>query len=232
MWPAFLCGMIWQILQFMPQEWSFAKQLTDPLTTVFILIGAWRYNRLHSAEAKTLLAALVLFVIAGAIFAFLPFSYFMAGLAVFLLAHVVLCIINFNRLRAAWRSGCRPRLFIVILAAICYIGLVGFVLQAVLPQVRDAVLANAIVAYTAVIIVMAISAAAAAATRYQSRWCWAAIGGGMMAVSDACLALRMFGGVSEAWVGYVIMPLYWGGIICYVFSEIAMRQQNKDNWHI
>jgi hypothetical protein len=53
-----------------------------------------------------------------------------------------------------------------------------------------------------------------------------------MAISDACLALRMFGGVSEAWVGYVIMPLYWGGIICYVFSEITMRQQNKDNWHI
>ena len=105
-------------------------------------------------------------------------------------------------------------------------------MQTVLPQVRDAVLANAIAVYTAVITVMAISAAAAAATRYQSHWWWAAIGGGMMAVSDACLALRMFGGVSEAWVGYVIMPLYWGGIICYVFSEITMRQQNKDNCHI
>ena len=86
-------------------------------------------------------------------------------------------------------------------------------------------LANAIVAYTAVITVMAISAAAAAATRYQSRWWWAAIGG-MMAISDACLALRMFGGVSEAWVGYAIMPLYWGGIICYVASEVV-RQENK-----
>ena len=103
-------------------------------------------------------------MIAGAIFAFLPFSYFIAGLAVFLLAHVVLCAINFNRLRAAWRSGCRPRLFMVILAAICYTGLVGFVLQAVLPQVHDAMLANAIVAYTTVITAMAISAAAAAAT--------------------------------------------------------------------
>ena len=226
MWPAFLCGIVWQILQFMPQEWSFAKQLTDPLTTVFILIGAWRYNRLHSAEAKILLAALVLFVIAGAIFAFLPFSYFIAGLAVFLLAHVVLCVINFNRLRAAWWLGCRPRLFMVILAAICYTGLVGFVLQAVLPQVHDAMLANAIIAYTAVITMMAISAAAAAATHYQSRWWWAVIGGGMMAISDACLALRMFGGISEAWVGYVIMPLYWGGIICYVASEV-MRQENE-----
>lgn len=227
MWPAFLCGIVWQILQFMPQEWSFAKQLTDPLTTAFILIGAWHYNRLHSAEAKILLAALVLFVIAGAIFAFLPFSYFIAGLAVFLLAHVVLCAINFNRLHAAWRSGCRPRLFMVILAAVCYTGLVGFVLQTVLPQVHDAVLANAIAAYTAVITVMAISAAAAAAARYQSRWWWAAIGGGMMAISDACLALRMFGGVSEAWVGYVIMPLYWGGIICYVASAAPARQENK-----
>lgn len=220
LWPVLLCAAIWQLLQFAPaDQWWWLQKATDPLTTTLIIYATWRYSDRQQSTTRLLLVALVLFVMAGSVMAFLPFAYFIVGLGVFLLAHLVLCVINLQRLACARRAGKRWHHYWTAVVAVGYILLAGLVVYRTIPQAGSAILAGAMGTYAVVIAVMATSAAVAARTGYQLRWWWAALGGAMLAASDALLALRLFAGMSEPWLVHSIMPLYWGGLVCYVAAS-------------
>ena len=84
LWPVLLCAAIWQLLQFAPADrWWWLQKATDPLTTTLIIYATWRYSDRQQSTTRLLLTALVLFVMAGSVMAFLPFAYFIVGLGAF-----------------------------------------------------------------------------------------------------------------------------------------------------
>ena len=81
LWPAFLCAVVWQLLQFAPaDQWWWLQKAMSPLTTMMIFLAVWRYSDRRQPTTWLLLVALVLFAVADSLVAFLPFSHLIVGL--------------------------------------------------------------------------------------------------------------------------------------------------------
>lgn len=81
LWPAFLCAVVWQLLQFAPSDqWWWLQKAMGPLTTMMIFLAVWRYSDRQQSTTWLLLVALVLFAVADSLVAFLPFSHLIVGL--------------------------------------------------------------------------------------------------------------------------------------------------------
>ena len=184
-----------------------------PLTTTMIFLAVWRYSDRHQPTTWLLLIALVLFVVADSLVAFLPFSHLIVGLGVW-------------RLILAFAKGAARHINWGLLLA-TFMGnaiMVYSILHSVLPRIGSPLLAGAIKVYAAVLMVLTTSGAAAALTDYRLRWSVGSCNGTILAASESALALQLFGKASEAWIIYSIMPLYWCGLASYVAASRPKKE--------
>jgi uncharacterized membrane protein YhhN len=181
--------------------------LGKPLTTLLLLVLAAGTRDALAPSYRALVTAGLLASLVGDVFLMLPGDYFLAGLASFLVAHL-LYIVAFST---------RARFLRHQLPVLAYVVVATLVLFLVLPTVGG-VLRTAIVAYVLVITVMAaqgtcwlIESPAAPSARLV------ALGAACFVSSDALLALDRF-------VTYVpardllILGSYWLGQGCIAAS--------------
>ncbi len=167
--------------------WIWLHYLCKPLATVLVLAMAMLSRPPVSTGYRALVGAGLLLSLAGDVFLMLPEDLFVAGLASFLLAH--LCYIAAFLGGSSWPAR--------ILALLGYLALAAVNLVMLLPYVPGELQA-AVLAYVAVLVVMAALAGARSWTLRGSALAApatiAAIGGALFVLSDCLLAWNRFGG--------------------------------------
>jgi uncharacterized membrane protein YhhN len=161
------------------QAW-WAVYLFKPLATVLILALAMSAPDAAGGGYRTLITAGLLFSLAGDVFLMLPRDRFVAGLACFLVAHL-LYIAAFAPRPATLAAP-------LVLAALLIYG--GWLIRALWPHLGG--LRAPVAVYGAALLVMAWQAAERWAVAGMMPPLLAAIGAGLFVVSDSVLAWQRF----------------------------------------
>ncbi len=166
-----------------------------PLTTVLVIVHAWRRGAERPLQRRLVLAGLAL-SLAGDVFLLWPQQGFLPGLVSFLLAHLAYIAAFCQPVRLAQRP----------LAYLPYAWIAGAVLWVLWPDVPAALRAP-VLAY--VVCLGAMAAQAAVWWRVEGgRARWAAWGAALFMLSDALLAFNKFSAplpASALWV----LSSYW-----------------------
>ena len=168
-----------------------------PLTTVLIIVYAWRRGTASASMRRLILAGLAL-SLAGDVFLLWPQQGFLPGLVSFLLAH--LCYIAAFSLPLRFARRWLPFAVYAVLA--------GLVLGALWPGI-PAALRPPVIVYVLCLAAMAAQAATwwrSAPGHAQARW--AALGGLLFLCSDSLLAIDKFAVPLPA-ASLWILATYW-----------------------
>jgi uncharacterized membrane protein YhhN len=156
------------------------KPLTMVIAIIFVAIRANSSG--DTGRFNALLAAALLFSLAGDVFLMLPGNTFIPGLGSFLVAH--LFYIALFRQGQAWFPSHRALLLVLGFGAAMY--------AAVWSGLGDPVLKVAVAAYVCVISLMAAQAIGRALSLGDSASRWVAVGACVFMVSDALIAIHQF----------------------------------------
>ena len=167
-----------------------------PLTTVLILLQAWRLGSGRPAERRWVLAGLGL-SLAGDVALMWPQQGFLAGLVSFLLAHLAYLVAFTRRCRLAAR----------VVPFVAYAGVAGAILAALWPGVPGP-LRVPVVAYVLCLASMAAQAAVIWREHPDRHNRSLAIGGALFMASDALLAVNRFAQPLPA-ASLWILATYW-----------------------
>jgi uncharacterized membrane protein YhhN len=157
-----------------------AVYLFKPLTTVLILALALAVPEPAGGGYRTLIAAGLLFSLAGDVFLMLPRDRFVAGLACFLVAHLLYI--------AAFAP--RPSTLAAPLVLAVLLAYGGWLMRALWPHLGG--LRAPVAVYAAALLVMAWQAAERWATVGTTSALLAVIGAGLFVASDSLLAWQRF----------------------------------------
>lgn len=196
-----------------------SKPLVMVIAITFVAIRAisMRAKGLFDIKFSALLAAALLFSLAGDVFLMLPDDVplgglppFILGLGSFLIAHVF--YITLFKQGQTWFPNRRA------LGAVLAVGVLMYAI--VWPGLRDPVLQGAVAAYVLVISLMAAQALGRATVRGDAAARWVAVGACVFMVSDALIAINKFVtpvALSSLW----ILATYYAAQILIVHNSRA-----------
>ena len=163
-----------------------AYYVFKPLTLLVLIILVARSRRAGASEPLTrLLLAALLTSLAGDVLLMLPGNYFIAGLAAFLLTHVLLITL-------LQRSIAPARWFPSRLALVATLGFGAGMYALLWPGLSGPVLAGAVAAYVVVIALMAAQAIGRATVLRNRAATLVALGACCFMLSDSLLAINRF----------------------------------------
>lgn len=191
--------------------WIWLHYLCKPLTTVLVLWLAVGSVPAQSWRYRVAVAAGMVFSLAGDVFLMLPQDLFVQGLVAFLLAHLCFFVAFFPGARWAAR-----------LVAVLAYGAIGAANMALLLPKIPQPLHAPVLAYVAVLVVMAGLAAARAWTlrgvpALARPSMLAAWGGALFVLSDSLLAWNRFGG-GVPLAALLVLVSYFAALWCIARS--------------
>lgn len=169
--------------------------IAKPLATIAVIMIAARSQHPVSTQYRSLITAGLVFSLAGDVFLMLPSDQFVAGLASFLVAHL-LYIAAFARHGGGLRDVAAAAVFLVA----------GAMLSIIWPQLGE--LRIPVIVYVCVIATMAWQAVARWHRLGAADAKLAAMGALSFLVSDSALALRKFRG-DFAGSAVLVLGTYW-----------------------
>ncbi len=189
-----------------------------PLTTILIIVFAWRRGADHPETSRWVIAGLFLSLV-GDIALLWPQQGFLAGLIAFLLAHLAY-LVAFTRVQ---RFAARPLAFAV------YAVVAGLILWQLWPGVPTA-LRIPVLAYVLCLASMAAQAAVLWLVSRdklgeEPRGRMLAIGGALFVLSDALLASNKFGATPLPAASLLILATYWAAQWCIASWLSPPRRQ-------